>query len=211
MILNVSTLQDRLLRCESEITEIALCGDGHLAGNDSRLLRLLTVRCDTLNRLFEFHLTLDDIQHVEEKNNQLTEIERTTFEAHDNMYQRLCDIDLRFDLHTRLEYRRGDEIKPMEDDAFYGSRWADMIAVLSRKHHDLYACRTYPFDDRHTPYSDGWTWTGRLHGSPRFNHLKLCYTFWVLCERLNYSIPDVLRMNRFGYSHEASFDSEINE
>lgn len=211
MMPNVTNLRDRLSRCESKITEIVLRGDGYFAGNDSPLLRLFAERRDILNRLFEFHITLEDIQHVEEKNRQLIEIEDTAFAAHCNLYQRLYEIDARFWLNTRLECRGEDEIKPMKDDVFYGSRWADMIAILSSRRIKLFSCRTYSLEDRHTQYSDGWTWTGWLHGSPRFSHIKLCYTFWVLCERFSYSVPDVLRMNRFGFSHEASFDGEINE
>lgn len=209
MIINITELQERLSRCEREISELALHGEEqHLDGNN-HLTRLLAERCDTLNRLFEFHKTLEDVQRVEHKNKQIAETERLVFDEHCKIHQRLYGIDVRVSLYSKLEIRRGDKIQPMDDNVYYGSRWADMIPILSNNNYTLYSCRTYPINDCHTSYSDGWIWSGRLHGSPQFNHIKICYTFWVLCERLNYSIPDLLRINQFGYSHVASFNNDI--
>lgn len=209
MIINITELQERLSRCEREISELVLHGEESHPDGNNHLTRLFAERCDTLNHLFGFHKTLEDVQRVEQKNKQMTDAEQIAFDEHCKLYQRLYGIDVRLSLYTKLKIRHGDKIQPMDDDVYYGSRWADMISILSNNSHTLYSCRTYPIDDRHTSYSDGWIWSGRLHGSPQFNHIKICYTFWVLCERLNYSIPDLLRINQFGYSHVASFNNDI--
>lgn len=209
MIITITELQERLSRCEREISELVLHGEEHHLDGNNRLTRLLAERCDTLNRLFDLHKTMEDVQRVEQKNKQMADNEQIIFDEHCEIYQRQHRIDVPFCLYTKLEIRCGNKIQPMDDDAYYGSRWADMIPILSNNIHTLYSCRTYPIDDRHTPYSDGWIWSGRIHGSPQFNHIKICYTFWVLCERLNYSIPDLLRINQFGYSHVASFNNDI--
>lgn len=51
--------------------------------------------------------------------------------------------------------------------------------------------------DCENPLDDGTSWAeGPLH-NPKLKHITICYALHDLCTHMNFSIPDILRMNDF--------------
>ena len=103
----------------------------------------------------------------------------------------------RFHLTGEINYCHDYEdpkLFPMEEDAFYGSHWNEMLWVVSSLSrmdaHTIHNGESNKLDD-------GQTWAeGPLH-IPQFEHICVCYLVHALCTHLRYSIPDLLRMTTY--------------
>lgn len=213
MILNIQemsdtdTLRTRLSATEEEILRVAKPFEGDLDWDTSteRLLdRLLDERACILNRIFELHCTEAEVRRFEHVNETLLKM-MNRFHEEQQQLQRQLDMlpDMgkhsanRFHLSGEINYCHDYEepnLFPMEEDAFYGSHWNEMlwaVSSLSRMDaHTIHGGDSNKLDD-------GQTWAEGPLRIPQFEHICVCYLVHALCTHLHYSIPDLLRMTTY--------------
>lgn len=206
-ISDTDTLRKMLVATEDEILLIAKPFDGNLdwdTHTEEVLDRLLETRSCILNRMFELHCTEAEVRRFEHVNEALLKM-MNRFHREQQQLQRQLDMlpDIgehsanRFHLRGEINYCHDYEdpkLFPMEEDAFYGSRWNEMlwtISSLSRMDaHTIHEGESNHFDDGQTCAE------GPLR-IPQFEHICVCYLVHALCTHLRYSIPDLLRMTTY--------------
>ncbi len=206
-ISDTDTLRKRLSATEEEILRMAKPFEGDLDWDTSteRLLdRLLDERACILNRMFELHCTEAEVRRFEHVNETLLKM-MNRFHEEQQQLQRQLDMlpDMgkhsanRFHLSGEINYCHDYEepnLFPMEEDAFYGSHWNEMlwaVSSLSRMDaHTIHGGDSNKLDD-------GQTWAEGPLRIPQFEHICVCYLVHALCTHLHYSIPDLLRMTTY--------------
>lgn len=207
-ITNADQLRKMLTMCETEIEKLACIfyngQDYYCNSNNQEIMKKLDERTKLLNRLFELHFNDTDLVRLSKSNSLLETYEHDLEAEHASMYAKLQAIDKRYFLRSSIEYWHDDknpQLEPLDDDAFYGSRWNRMLDIID--HVDMYDCKLYDCDDEgYTPYTDGW----REYGNASFSmapDVLPCYTFWNLISSKAYSIPDVLQMTTYKYRQDA--------
>ena len=207
-ITNADQLRMMLTKCESKIEKLA-CSfqkgqEYYCISNNQEIWKKLNKRAEILNRLFELHFNDADRARLSKVNSLLETYEHDLEAEHARMYAMLQAIDKRYLFRSLIEYWHDDknpQLEPLDDDAFYGSRWNRMLDIID--HIDMYDCVLYDCNDEgYTPYSDGW----REYDNASFSmapEVQPCYTFWNLISSKAYSIPDVLQMTTYKYRQEA--------
>ena len=79
----------------------------------------------------------------------------------------------------------------MEEDSYYGSRWREILNVISEN--SVIDAMT----DLHDNVEDGVSWAEGPLCIPQLEHICACYLVHALCTHLHYSIPDILRMTTY--------------
>ncbi len=206
-ISDTDTLRKMLATTEKEILRMAKPFDGNLDW-DSRteevLDRLLDERACILNRMFALHCTEAEVRRFEHVNEALLKMTNRFYEEQQQL-QRQLDLlpDIgehsanRFHLRGEINYchdYEGPKLFPMEEDAFYGSHWNEMlwsISSVSRMDaHTIHRGESNYLDD-------GQTWAVGPLRIPQFEHICVCYLVHALCTHLHFSIPDLLRMTTY--------------
>ena len=207
-ITNADQLRMMLTKCESEIEKLA-CSfqkgqEYYCISNNQEIWKKLNKRAEILNRLFELHFNDADLVRLSKVNSLLETYEHDLEAEHARMYSMLQAIDKRYLFRSLIEYWHDDknpQLEPLDDDAFYGSRWNRMLDII--EHIYMYDCVLYDCNDEgYTPYSDGW----REYDNASFSmapEVQPCYTFWNLISFKAYSIPDVLQMTTYKYRQDA--------
>ena len=112
----------------------------------------------------------------------------------------------------RIDWEDGaSSVLEIEDDAYYGSDFTRMIVLLAIVDRD-YKCydeigqvnlsprlvdgKVVSDDDIINDLDDGTTWAEAWLRHPKLNHLVICHAVHDICTHKNYSIPDLLRINR---------------
>lgn len=157
-----------------------------------------------LDCLFVLHFNDADYARLSKVNSKLETYEQILVAKHKDMYANLQAVDKRVSLRSTIEYWNDDEnpqLEPLDDDAYYGSKWNQMMDILVLA--ELVDNELFQVDDDGwTPYTDGW----REYEKASFSiapDIKPCYAFWDLIQTKLYSIPDVLQMTTYKYRHEA--------
>jgi len=206
-ISDTNTLRKMLATTENEILRIAKPFDGDLdwdTHTEELLDRLLDERACILNRMFELHCTEAEVRRFEHVNKELLKMTNRFYEEQQQIQRQLDSLpDIgehsanRFHLRGEINYCHDDEdpkLFPMEDDAFYGSHWNEMlwaISSLSRMDaHTIHEGEANHFDDDQT-------WAEGPLRIPQFEHICVCHLVHALCTHLRYSIPDLLRMTTY--------------
>lgn len=112
----------------------------------------------------------------------------------------------------RIDWGDGaSSVLEIEDDAYYGSDFTRMIVLLAIVDRD-YKCydeigqvnlsprlvdgKVVSDDDIINDLDDGTTWAEAWLRHPKLDHLVICHAVHDICTHKNYSVPDLLRMNR---------------
>lgn len=206
-ISNTDTLRKMLAATEKEILRMAKPFDGNLdwdSRTEELLDRLLDERACILNRMFALHCTEAEVRRFEHVNEALLKMTNRFYEEQQQL-QRQLDLlpDIgehsanRFHLRGDINYchdYEGPKLFPMEEDAFYGSHWNEMlwaVSSLSRMNaHTIHNGDSNKLDDGHT-------WAVGPLSIPQFQHICVCYLVHALCTHLHYSVPDLLRMTTY--------------
>ena len=206
-ITDLDLLRAKLSATEDEILRMAKPFDGDLdwdTPTEKVLDRLLDERTCILNRMFELHCTEAEVRRFEHVNETLLKM-MNRFHEEQQQLQRQLDMlpDMgehsanRFHLSGEINYCHDYEepnLFPMEDDAFYGSHWNEMLwAVSSLSRMDAHTIH----NGESNKLDDGQTWAEGPLRIPQFEHICVCYLVHALCTHLRYSIPDLLRMTTY--------------
>lgn len=157
-----------------------------------------------LNRMFELHCTEAEVRRFEHVNEALLKMMNRFHEEQQQLQKQLDMLpDIgehgvnRLYLIGEINYCHDHEdpkIFPMDEDAFYGSHWNEMlwtVSSLSRMDaHTIHNGESNKLDD-------GQTWAEGPLRIPQFEHICVCYLAHALCTHLRYSIPDLLRMTTY--------------
>ena len=206
-ITDLDLLRTKLSDTEDEILRVAKPFDGDLDWDTPTgkvLDRLLEERACILNRMFELHCTEAEVRRFEHVNEALLKMMNRFHEEQQQLNRQLDMLpDIgehsanRFHLTGEINYCHDFEdpkLFPMEEDAFYGSHWNEMLWVVSSLSrmdaHTIHNGESNKLDD-------GQTWAEGSLRIPHFEHICVCYLVHALCTHLRYSIPDLLRMNTY--------------
>lgn len=206
-ISDTDKLRTMLATTEGEILRLAQPFDGDLDWNTftgKMLDQLLEERACILNRMFELHCTEAEVRRFEHVNEALLKM-MNRFHEEQKQLQKQLDMlpDIgehsanRFHLIGEINYCHDYEepnLFPMEEDAFYGSRWNEMLWTVSSVSrmdaHTIHGGESNYLDD-------GQTWAEAPLCIPQFEHICVCFLVHALCTHLRYSIPDLLRMTTY--------------
>ena len=206
-ISDTDTLHKMLAAKEDEILRVAKPFDGDLdwdTPTEKVLDQMLEERACILNRMFELHCTEAEVRRFEHVNEALLKM---TNRFHEEQQQLNRQLDMlpdigehsvnRFHLTGEINYCHDYEdpkLFPMEEDAFYGSHWNEMLwAVSSLSQMDAHTIH----NGDSNKLDDGQTWAVGPLRIPQFEHICVCYLVHALCTHLRYSIPDLLRMTTY--------------
>ncbi len=204
---DTDTLRKMLASTEKEILRVAKPFNGDLDWDTPTkevLDRLLEERVCILNRMFELHCTEAEVHRFEYVNEALLKMMNRFHEEQQQLRQQLDMLpDIgehsanRFHLIGEINYCHDYEdpkLFPMEEDAFYGSHWNEMLwAVSSLSRMDVHTIH----NGESNYLDDGQTWAEGPLRIPQFEHICVCYLVHALCTHLHYSIPDLLRMTTY--------------
>ena len=206
-ISDMDKLRTMLASTEGEILHVAKPFNGNLDWDTytgKMLDRMLEERACILNRMFEMHCTEAEVRRFEHVNDALLKMMNRFHEEQQQLQKQLDMLpDIgehganRLYLIGEINYCHDHEdpkIFPMEEDAFYGSHWNEMlwtVSSLSRMDaHTIHGGDSNKLDD-------GQTWAEGPLCIPQFEHICVCYLVHALCTHLRYSIPDLLRMTTY--------------
>ena len=204
---DTDTLRKMLAATEKEILRVAKPFNGDLDWDTPTkevLDRLLEERVCILNRMFELHCTEAEVHRFEYVNEALLKMMNRFHEEQQQLRQQLDMLpDIgehsanRFHLIGEINYCHDYEdpkLFPMEEDAFYGSHWNEMLWAVS----SLSRMDAHTIHNGESNYlDDGQTWAEGPLRIPQFEHICVCYLVHALCTHLHYSIPDLLRMTTY--------------
>ena len=206
-ISDTDKLRAMLATTEEEILRVAKPFDGDLDWKTSTgkmLDWMLEERACILNRMFELHCTEAEVRRFEHVNEALLKMTNRFYEEQQQL-QNQSDLlpntgehsANRFHLRGEINYCHDYEdpkLFPMEEDAFYGSHWNEMLwAVSSLSQMDAHTIH----NGDSNKLDDGQTWAEGPLRIPQFEHICVCYLVHALCTHLHYSIPDLLRMTTY--------------
>ena len=205
---NIDQLRKRLQDCEDYILRIAKPFDGYWdKATEEVIADHLGTRQWILDKMFEKHATGAEVRRFEVVNERLLALTKQLNERHRTLQEQMAAIHTLdgelFKLETTLLYSHNDEdphLFTMEEDAFYGSRWNEMLWVIgenSRLDDICWCC-----GDHICNLDDGQTWAEGPLRIPQLDHLCVCYAVHALCTHMNYSIPDLLRMTTYAFNYQ---------
>lgn len=204
---DTDTLRKMLAATEKEILRVAKPFNGDLdwdTPTEEVLDRLSEERACILNRMFELHCTEAEVHRFEYVNEALLKMMNRFHEEQQQLRQQLDMLPdngehsaNRFHLIGEINYCHDYEdpkLFPMEEDAFYGSHWNEMLWAVS----SLSRMDAHTIHNGESNYlDDGQTWAEGPLRIPQFEHICVCYLVHALCTHLHYSIPDLLRMTTY--------------
>ena len=203
--MNEVQLKYELLKLEKRILRIT--GDPLATGRGSRkffrwgsnknavehVQELMSDRSFILHLLFEKHCTPAEVARLEKVNALL--------------------LDLTVEGKLVPEFDLTSSVLRLEDDAYYGSDFARMAAILRETEEyqpGMADVRCYLDQiENFTPaitdeelgcantMDDGTTWGEAWLRIPPLEHIIICYALHALVVHMNWSIPDVLRINDY--------------
>jgi len=214
-VTDTDLLRQRLVAVEEEIIRVAKPCDGIYGWDDrvdAQVNKLLEERACILNRMFALHCTDAEIHRFEKVNDALLRMMNRFYAEHQLLRSQLDTLPLTqgFSLFAELNYCH-DSVTPklfkMDEDAFYGSRWNEMLWTVSAfSKTDAHAWH----DDDKNDLDDGETWAEGPLRIPQLEHISVCYLAHALCTHLNYSIPDLLRMTTYSCERKMIDVTEVN-
>lgn len=209
---NISQLRKRLQDCEDYILRIAKPFEGYWDKETEKVIAdYLGTRKWILDEMFEKHATEAEVRRFEVVNERLLALTKQLNERHRTLQDQMSAIHTLggepFELETTLLYSHNDEdpqLFAMEEDAFYGSRWNEMLWVIgenSRLDDICWCCGDHICD-----LDDGQTWAEGPLRIPQLDHLCVCYAVHAICTHMHYSIPDLLRMTTYAFNYQINTD-----
>lgn len=137
---NISQLRKRMQDCENYILRIAKPFEGYWDKAEEEVIAdHLGTRQWILNEMFEKHATEAEVQRFEVVNERLLALTKQLNERHRTLQDQMSAIHTLggepFELETTLIYSHNNDdphLFTMEEDAFYGSRWNEMLWVIGQ-------------------------------------------------------------------------------
>ncbi len=212
---DIGQLRKRLQDCEDYILRIAKPFDGYWDKATEEVIGdHLGTRQWILDKMFEKHATEAEVRRFEVVNERLLALTKQLNEHHRTLQDQMSAIHTLggepFELETTLLYSHNDgnpQLFTMEEDAFYGSRWNEMLWVIGENSRldDIGWC----CGDHICNLDDGQTWAEGPLRIPQFDHLCVCYAVHALCTHMHYSIPDLLRMTTYAFNYQINTNVDL--
>jgi len=208
----------KLIDIERQIKNIAGCSSDDCDKWSRDLVKfnyvksLLAKRWNLLNMMFQ--PSDMNMKRFKDVNSRLELLCRQMRERMLKLTQSLpLVIDSNFDddyeLKGELRFCYNDEKSVLKlDDDCYGSDFPRMIDIIHTCNYDTYwECieRISPISDS---LDDGISWNEPpFYGRPEFDNIIICHAIHNRSYHLNYSIPDILRLNDFWAEVHLTFQS----
>ena len=191
-----------------------------------RVHEMMSDRSFILHLLFEKHCTPAEVARLEKVNALLLDLTNQTYWRTACMLRSVLsmpayDQDDDFIVEGKLvpEFDLPGSVLRLEDDNYYGSDFIRMAAILQETEEFQPAManpRVYPDHiEKYTPWmtdkelgcsndlDDGTSWAEAWLRIPPLRNINVCYALHALVTHMNWSIPDVLRIN--DYKKEVTF------
>lgn len=191
-----------------------------------RVQELMSDRSFILELLFEKHCTPSEVARLEKVNALLLDLTNRTYQRTASLLRKVLstpaeDLDDDFTVEGKLvpEFDLPASVLRLEDDNFYGSDFVRMAAILQETEEFQPAManpRVYPnYIENYTPsmtdkelgcsndLDDGISWAEAWLSIPPLRNIIVCHALHALVTHMNWSIPDVLRIN--DYKIEVTF------
>lgn len=185
-----------------------------------RVQELMSDRSYILHLLFEKHCTPSEVTRLEKVNELLLDLSNRTYKRTAIMARQILsmpreelDDDLTVEGKLVPEFDLPSSVLRLEDDSYYGSDFVRMAAILQETEEyqpgmaDVH-CYLNQIEN-YTPATtdeqlgctntmdDGTTWAEAWLRIPPLEHITICYALHALVTHMNWSIPDVLRINDY--------------
>lgn len=212
---NIDQLRRRLQECEDYILRIAKPFEGYWEKATEEVIDdHLGTRQWILNEMFAKYATEAEVRRFEVVNEWLLALTKQLNERHRILQDQMSAIHTLggepFELETTLFYSHNNDnpqLFVMEEDAFYGSRWNEMLWVIGQNSRldDIGWC----CGDHICDLDDGQTWAEGHLRIPQLDHLCICYAVHALCTHMRYSIPDILRMTTYAINYQINTNVDL--
>ena len=182
---------------------------------------LILDRSVIMNLLFGLHCSDEEVERLKRVNDHLFNLTKELHRKVADTYRALLQTqkddefvdDINIDGIIHYNCDSGIDFVQLEDDEYYGSNFAQMIAVISATENDNLAeivntgCVWLP--DEHTPemtdkqlgveddFNDGTSWHEGFWDMAKLKDVVFCHAVHDICTHKSFSIPDLLRMNTF--------------
>lgn len=185
-----------------------------------RVQELMSDRSYILHLLFEKHCTPSEIARLEKVNELLLDLTNHTYKRTASLVRQVLsmpkeelDDDLIVEGKLVPEFDLPSSVLRLEDDSYYGSDFVRMAAILQETEEyqpgmaDVH-CYLNQIEN-YTPATtdeqlgcantmdDGTTWAEAWLRIPPLKHIIICHALHALVTHMNWSIPDVLRINDY--------------
>ena len=194
-----------------------------------RVQELMSDRRFILHLLFEKHCTPAEVARLEKVNDLLLDLTNRTYKRTARLARKVLstpreelDDDLTVEGKLIPEFDLPYSVLRLEDDNYYGSDFVRMAAILQETEEyqpGMADVRCYLDQiENFTPaitdeelgcantMDDGTTWGEAWLRIPPLRHIDICYALHALVSHMNWSIPDVLRINN--YKIEVTFTAQ---
>ncbi len=191
-----------------------------------RVQEIMSDRSFILHLLFEKHCTPAEVARLEKVNALLLDLTNRTYKRTASLARKVLPIpreelddDLTVEGKLIPEFDLPYSVLRLEDDNYYGSDFVRMAAILQETEEyqpGMADVRCYLDQiENFTPaitdeelgcantMDDGTTWGEAWLRIPPLEHIIICYALHALVTHMNWSIPDVLRIN--DYKIEVTF------
>lgn len=193
------------------------CGDRKAV---EKVRDMMGYRKFILDTLFAKHCTEAEIARLEKVNSLLLDLTNRTYKRTADLFRALIvmpkdELDDDYEIKGCLvpEFDSGGSTLHLEEDTYYGSDFTRMAAILlETEKYLLDLAHVYTLLSSVADYSptmsdkelncensldDGTSWAEGALRNPKLDHITVCYALHALCTHMNFSIPDILRMNDF--------------
>lgn len=214
----VDKYRDELMDVERRIKEIAGKSSDYTdkwrrdQAKFNEMKGLLTRRWNLLNLMF---MPSDiNIERFKELNSRLGALCRKLRERMLKLKQSLplvldSDFDDDHELTGELRFCYNDENSLLVlDDDYYGSDFCRMIEIICICNYGTYWECIERFSLNSHSLDDGVSWNEPpFYGRPEFDDIIICHAMHNLSDHMEYSIPDILRLNDFWAEVHLTFQS----
>ena len=193
------------------------CGDNKAVES---VRDMMEYRKFILDALFAKHCSEEEIARLEKVNSLLLDLTNRTYKRTADLFRTLIamhkeEMDDDYVIEGSLvpEFDTINSILRLENDDYYGSDFTRMGAILCKTEKYLLdlaqVSPAWSSSANYTPtmsdkelncenlLDDGTSWAEGPLRNPKLKHITICYALHALCTHMNFSIPDVLRMNDF--------------
>ena len=185
-----------------------------------RVREMMSDRSFILHLLFEKHCTPAEVARLEKVNDLLLDLTNRTYNRTASLARKVLstpreelDDDLTVEGKLIPEFDLPYSVLRLEDDNYYGSDFVRMAAILQETEEYQPGMADVRCDldqiENFTPaitdeelgcansMDDGTTWGEAWLRIPPLEHIIICYALHALVVHMNWSIPDVLRINDY--------------
>lgn len=177
------------------------------------LIALITEPKDIMDAMFVD--AVKDTKHLEQVNDMLYNLSRKMYDGVITMYDKAKktlfqdEPDADFEVEGNLRYAANEEdaVLSLPEDEYYGSNFRKIFSVIDRLHEQGYVRPDYidsvssndlDNGDMRVNHDEKSAYEPWQPASDIFKGLNLCFALHSLHAYHPYSLPDILRMRRFG-------------